>query len=61
MDALMVFRLSENIDIIERIERMISMAGAYRNAMVREIERHRSALRPASRRTELEGNEYRVG
>jgi hypothetical protein len=44
MDAVMGQMLAVEIDLVERIERMIASAETRRNATLREIERHRSAL-----------------
>jgi hypothetical protein len=43
--------LVANLGIIERIERMIAVAEARRNAALREIDRHRATLADALRRT----------
>jgi hypothetical protein len=51
MDAVMAQTLSVNLDAIERIDRMIATAEVRRNAILREVDRHRSTwgqvLRPA--------------
>jgi len=44
LDAVMAQTLAAQIDLVERIERMIVSAEMRRNATLREIERHRSAL-----------------
>jgi hypothetical protein len=44
MDAVIAHSLSENIDFIERIERLIAVAETRRNAILREIDRHRASL-----------------
>jgi hypothetical protein len=44
MDAVMAQTLARQIDLVEKIERMIASAEARRNATLREIERRRSAL-----------------
>jgi hypothetical protein len=43
MDAVMAQTLSLKLDDIERIERMIAMAEARRNIILREIEWHRES------------------
>jgi hypothetical protein len=59
--ALMVRALSTQLDNIERIDRLITIAETRRNAMLREIDRRRAALSEALRRQvqEVEG-EYEV-
>ena len=49
MDAVMAQTLSLKIDDIERIDRMIMTAGARRDAILREIDRHRATLGQALR------------
>src|ERR1700712_5138185 len=44
MDAVMAQTLARQIDLVEKIERMIASAEARRNATLREMERRRSAL-----------------
>jgi hypothetical protein len=44
MNAVMVPVFIKNLDQIERIEQMIAMAVARRNAALHEIDRHRSTL-----------------
>ena len=51
VDAVMAQTLSIKIDDIERIDRMIMIAGARRDAILREIERHRASLGQALRAT----------
>ena len=51
MDAVIGYTLSKNIDFIERIERLIAVAETRRNAMLREIDRHRESLARPLRRT----------
>jgi hypothetical protein len=57
IDALMVRSLPEQLDNIERIDRLITIAETRRNAMLREIDRRRAALGEALRRQmeEVEG------
>jgi hypothetical protein len=50
IDALMVRTLPEQLDNIERIDRLITIAETRRNAMLREIDRRRAALGEALRR-----------
>jgi hypothetical protein len=50
IDALMVRTLPEQLDKIERIDRLITIAETRRNAMLREIDRRRAALSEALRR-----------
>jgi hypothetical protein len=45
MDAVMAQMLSQNIDHVERIERMTAMAEARRNVVLHELDRHRATLR----------------
>jgi hypothetical protein len=56
MDAVMAQTLSINLNDIERIERMIANAEARRNAILREVERHRATwgenLRRAAQQAE---------
>ena len=49
MDAVLAQTLSDNLDQVERIDRMIALAEARRNATLREIERHRATLAHALR------------
>jgi hypothetical protein len=44
MDVVMAMTLLENLDAIARIDGMIAMAEARRNAALRELERHRATL-----------------
>jgi hypothetical protein len=50
MDAVMALTLSEKLDDIERIDRMIATAELRRIAVLREIDRHRATLGEALRR-----------
>ena len=56
-DALMVRALPGELDNIERIDRLTTVAESRRNAMLREIDRRRAALSEALRRQvqEVEG------
>jgi hypothetical protein len=56
-DALMVRALPKELDNIERIDRLITVAETRRNAMLREIDRRRAVLSEALRRQvqEVEG------
>ena len=62
INAVIADGLSESILVIERIDRMIAMAEGRRNAMLREIDRHRSAVGTALRQTvtRIEDGEYHV-
>ena len=57
VDALMVTALAEELDNIERIDRLTTVAETRRNAMLREIDRRRAMLGEALRRQvqEVEG------
>jgi hypothetical protein len=57
IDALMVQALPVELDKIERIDRLITIAETRRNAMLREIDRRRTVLSEALRRQvqEVEG------
>jgi hypothetical protein len=61
-DAIMAHTLTENLDQFERIERMIAMAEARRNAALRELERHRATLANTLRPTveQIEEAEFEV-
>jgi len=61
IDALMVRALPVELDKIERIDRLITVAETRRNAMLREIDRRRAVLSEALRRQvqEVEG-EFKV-
>jgi hypothetical protein len=50
VDAIMAETLSIKLDDIERIDRMIAIAEARRNAILREISRHREMLSQNLRR-----------
>ena len=62
MDAVMAQALSLKLDDIERIDRMIATAEGRRNAILREVDRHRSTwgqnLRQAVQ--QIEGAEIKV-
>ena len=62
MDAVMAQTLSLKLDDIERIERMIAMAEARRNIILREIEWHREMLSQTLRRAvqQVEDGQLRV-
>ena len=51
MDAVMAQTLSLKLDDIERIDRMIAIAEARRNVVLREIDRHRESLSQNPRRS----------
>jgi hypothetical protein len=61
IDALMAEALAEQLDNIERIDRLATIAETRRNAMLREIDRRRAVLGEALRRQvqEVEG-EFKV-
>jgi hypothetical protein len=62
MDAVMAQTLSENLDFVERIERMITVKESCRNAILREVDRHRAMLAHTLRATvhQLEHSELHV-
>jgi hypothetical protein len=62
MDDLMVDALAENLDVIERIDRLTTIAEGRRNASLREIDRRRIVLGETLRRTvqEVEEGEFEV-
>jgi hypothetical protein len=51
MDAVIAQTLSQNLDFVERIERMITVKESSRNAILREIDRHRATLAHTLRET----------
>jgi hypothetical protein len=57
IDALIVRELPDDLDAIERIDRLITIAENRRNGMLREIDRRRAVLGEALRRKlqEVEG------
>src|SRR5215469_13820907 len=59
MDAVMAQTLSISLDDIERIDRMIATAEVRRNAILREVDRHRTTwgqeLRRAAQQAEEAG------
>ena len=62
MDAVIAQTLSENLDFVERIERMITLKESCRNAILREIDCHRATLAHELRATvqQLEHGEIQV-
>ena len=54
IDALIVPHLKEQLESIERVDRLTTVAEARRNANLREIDRRRSALGETMRRSMLE-------
>jgi hypothetical protein len=50
MDAVMAQTLALKLDAVERIDRMIMSAEARRNAVLREVDRHRASVAQALRR-----------
>jgi hypothetical protein len=51
MDAVIAQTLSQNLDFVERIERMITVKESSRNAILREIDRHSATLAHTLRET----------
>lgn len=62
MYAVTAQTLSENLDFVERIERMITIKESCRNAILREVDRHRAMLAHTLRATvhQLEHGEIQV-
>jgi hypothetical protein len=62
MDAVRAEMLSENIEHVERIDRMIAMVESRRNAALREVDRHRATLGQELRSTvrEIEDGKFKV-
>lgn len=62
MDAVRAEMLSANIEHVERIDRMIAMVEARRNAALREVDRHRATLGQELRSTvrEIEDGKFKV-
>ena len=62
MDALMADALAEELDHIERIDRLTTIAESRRNASLREIDRRRAVLGATLRRSvqEIEDAEFEV-
>ena len=62
MDAVMAQTLSLNLDDIERIDRMIATAEGRRNAILREVDRHRTTWGQNVRRAvqQIEASEIKV-
>jgi hypothetical protein len=62
MDAVMAQTLSINLDDIERIDRMIATAEVRRNAILREVDRHRTTWGQALRRAaqQIEEDEFKL-
>jgi hypothetical protein len=62
MDTFMAKALAEKIDVIERIDRLITVAESRRNASLREIDRRRAVLGETLRRSmqEIEDGEFEV-
>jgi hypothetical protein len=62
MHAVMAQTLSENLDFVERIERMITIKESCRNAILREVDGHRAMLAHALRASvhQLEHGEIQV-
>ena len=62
MDALMADALGEQLDDIERIDRLTTIAESRRNASLHEIERRRAVLGETLRRSvqEIEDDEFEL-
>ena len=62
MDTFMAKALAEKIGVIERIDRLITVAESRRNASLREIDRRRAVLGETLRRSvhEIEAGEFEV-
>jgi hypothetical protein len=62
MDSVMAQTLSVNLDDVERIDRMIATAEVRRNAILRELERHRTTWGQALRRAaqQVEEDEFKL-
>jgi hypothetical protein len=62
MDAVMAHTLSQNLHAIERFEHMIAMAESRRNAILRELDRHRADHAQGRRRPppQIEDGECQV-
>ena len=62
MDSFMADALANNLDDIERIDRLTAIAETRRNASLNEIERRRIVLGETLRRTvqEIEDGEFKV-
>jgi hypothetical protein len=62
MDSVMAQSLAIKLDDIERIDRMTALAEARRNAILREIDRHRENLSQKLRRAvqQVENGQFRV-
>jgi hypothetical protein len=62
LDAIRAEMLSENIEHVERIDRMIAMVESRRNAALREVDRHRATLGQELRSTvrEIEDGKFKV-
>jgi hypothetical protein len=62
MDAVIAQTLSENLDFVERIERMITIKESCRSAVLREVDHHRATLAHTLRATvhQLEHGEIQV-
>jgi intein/homing endonuclease len=62
MDTFMAEALGNQLDSIERIDRLTAIAESRRNASLREIDRRRAVLREALRRSvqEVEEAEFEV-
>jgi hypothetical protein len=62
MDALVADALTKNLEDIERIDRLVTIAESRRNFILREIDRRRAVLGETLRRgvQEIEHAEFRV-
>jgi hypothetical protein len=62
MDTLVADALAQKLDLIERIDRLATIAESRRNASLREIDRRRAVLGETLRRSvqEIEDGEFKV-
>jgi hypothetical protein len=62
MDTLVADALGQKLDLIERIDRLATIAESRRNASLREIDRRRAVLGETLRRSvqEIEDGEFKV-
>ena len=62
IDSLMAEALAKELDFIERVDRLTTIAESRRNASLREIERRRAVLGETLRRSvqEVEDGEFKV-
>jgi hypothetical protein len=60
IDETIAYLIPQMIDLIERIDHLVALSEARRNATVREIDRHRAAVGQTVPRPQIEEGEYRV-